>query len=143
LQQFKTSYAQWKDSLPDSIATVLHAKTVSPDAYARQEAANFHPWIRYFFKTDPATFLRQVHCPVLALAGAKDQQVDPVANIPVIEAALRAGGNTNFTSQVFPGLNHLFQHCTTGDFSEYAVIEESFAPEVLKVMNDWIHQQVR
>jgi hypothetical protein len=37
-----------------------------------------------------------------------------------------------------PGLNHLFQHCTTGLPSEYSSIEETFAPEVLKLIDEWI-----
>jgi hypothetical protein len=37
-----------------------------------------------------------------------------------------------------PGLNHLFQHAKTGAFSEYAQIEETFAPEALEKIADWI-----
>jgi hypothetical protein len=37
-----------------------------------------------------------------------------------------------------PGLNHLFQHTKTGAFSEYAQIEETFAPEALEKIASWI-----
>src|SRR5690625_2724454 len=33
------------------------------------------PWMRYFLKNDPADYLKNVHCPVLALNGEKDLQV--------------------------------------------------------------------
>ena len=36
------------------------------------------------------------------------------------------------------GVNHLFQHADTGLPSEYGNIEETFAPEALKAMSDFI-----
>jgi uncharacterized protein len=42
----------------------------------------------------------------------------------------------------FPGLNHLFQPCKTGSPTEYAQIEMTIAPEVLKVIGDWIVEKV-
>ena len=41
------------------------------------------------------------------------------------------------------GLNHLFQHCTTGELGEYKEIEETFAPEVLTEMISWIQSITR
>jgi hypothetical protein len=38
-----------------------------------------------------------------------------------------------------PNLNHLFQHCTTGNPNEYINIEETFSYEVLLLMKDFIH----
>ena len=37
------------------------------------------------------------------------------------------------------GLNHLFQHCRTGEVSEYKEIEETFSPDVLAEMITWLH----
>ena len=37
------------------------------------------------------------------------------------------------------GLNHLFQHCNTGEVSEYKEIEETFSPDVLAEMITWLH----
>ena len=42
--------------------------------------------------------------------------------------------------RLYPGLNHLFQHCTTGLSTEYASIEETISPEVLSDIATWIHQ---
>ena len=41
------------------------------------------------------------------------------------------------------GLNHLFQHCATGSSNEYRDIEETFAPEVLDLMIEWISDSVK
>ncbi|MDD7710067.1 MAG: hypothetical protein PUJ46_00665 [Alistipes sp.] len=35
-------------------------------------------------------------------------------------------------------LNHLFQHCVTGEVSEYKNIEETFSPEVISRMISWL-----
>lgn len=97
------------------------------------------PWYRTFIVTDPASYWNKVKCPVLALNGEKDLQVAADANLPAIEKAVRSGGNQKVTVIEFPGLNHLFQHCKTGLPAEYGEIEETFSPEVLKTMSDWIN----
>ena len=96
------------------------------------------PWYRYFLTYDPAPALRRVTCPVLALNGEKDTQVPPNLNLPAIRKALEEGRNKNFEVDELPGLNHLFQHAKTGAVSEYAQIEETFAPEALDKIAAWI-----
>jgi hypothetical protein len=96
------------------------------------------PWYRYFLTYDPAVALRKVTCPVLAINGGKDTQVVPALNLPAIRAALQAGGNRHFEVDELPGLNHLFQHAKTGSVTEYAQIEETFAPEAMDKIATWI-----
>jgi dienelactone hydrolase len=96
------------------------------------------PWFRYFLTYDPATALRKVTCPVLALIGEKDLQVPPKQNLPVIRKALADGGNKNFEVDELPGLNHLFQTAKTGAISEYSEIEETIAPVALEKIASWI-----
>ena len=60
------------------------------------------------------------------------------ANLDAIAAALKAGGNKDFTVKELPHLNHLFQTCKTGAGSEYGAIEETLAPAVLEAVADWI-----
>ncbi len=76
---------------------------------------------------------------MLALNGEKDLQVAADVNLPAIEKALKSGGNKAVTTMKLPELNHLFQHCKTGLPAEYGEIEETFSPEVLKIMSDWIN----
>ena len=97
-----------------------------------------NPWFRFFLTYEPATLLQRVKCPVLALNGEKDVQVDPRLNLPAIEAALKKGGNTRFKTVEFPSLNHLFQSCTTGGLSEYRSIEETISLTVLQTITAWI-----
>jgi fermentation-respiration switch protein FrsA (DUF1100 family) len=96
------------------------------------------PWFRYFLTYDPRPALMKVRCPVLAINGEKDLQVSPKQNLPEIEAALREGGNKDFTVRELPGLNHLFQTATKGTPDEYTKIEETISPTALNLMGDWI-----
>ena len=89
-------------------------------------------------KFDVRPFLRKVRCPVLALNGGKDSQVPPKENLGGIERELKAGGNRDYTLRELPGLNHLFQTCSTGAFSEYVKIEETMSPLALQAVSDWI-----
>lgn len=99
------------------------------------------PWFQQLLAYDPRPTLRQVKCPVLAINGEKDIQVAAKENLAAIRQALNAGGNQNVKVVEFPGLNHLFQHCTTGAVSEYGQIEETIAPDVLQLVADWIREQ--
>jgi dienelactone hydrolase len=99
------------------------------------------PWFRYFIAYDPATALRKVKCPVLAINGEKDMQVPPQQNLKAIRKALTEGGNQHFEVDQLPGLNHLFQTAKTGAPSEYAEIEETMSPVALDKMASWILAQ--
>ena len=95
-------------------------------------------WFRFFLTYDPYPALTDLKCPVLALIGSKDLQVSPKENLAAIENALNEGGNENFKTMELENLNHLFQTCETGTIAEYAQIEETISPVVLKILTDWI-----
>ena len=96
------------------------------------------PWFRFFVRYDPAPALEKVTCPVLAIGGERDLQVSVDQNLPVIEAALKRGGNKDCTVFRLPGLNHLFQASKTGLPAEYATIEETMSPIALDTIATWI-----
>ncbi|MDR2813433.1 MAG: alpha/beta fold hydrolase [Prevotellaceae bacterium] len=101
------------------------------------------PWTQYFIRYDPAPVLGKVKCPVLAINGGKDLQVPAKVNLEAIKAALDRGGNKRVTTKEFPGLNHLFQECTTGLPAEYAAIEQTFSPVALNEILTWIKVQTQ
>ena len=98
-------------------------------------------WMRTFLRFKPADYLIRVDCPVLALNGTLDLQVPYKENLEAIESALVAGGNQNYKILPLEGLNHLFQHAKKGTPDEYGKISETFAPQALKIIGDWIHEQ--
>ena len=81
--------------------------------------------------------LDKISCPVLALNGTKDQQVEPESNLKALQDAL--DGKNGSKVMAMEGLNHLFQHCSTGLVAEYRTIEETFAPEALEVIIKWLN----
>jgi fermentation-respiration switch protein FrsA (DUF1100 family) len=109
----------------------------------KQLAQAAAPAFRYFLFFDPAPVLKKVRCPVLALNGALDVQVDPKQNLPAIAAALHAGGNRRVTVKELPGLNHLLQTAKTGAVAEYARIEQTMAPAALGQISTWILREAR
>ncbi len=111
-----------------------------PAALEQQIRMMNSPWFRFFLDYDPVPALEKTTCPVLALDGEKDLQVPPKENLPLIEKALKAAGNKDFTVKEMPGLNHLFQHSPTGSPTEYGEIEETMSPEVLSMVSEWIQK---
>lgn len=96
------------------------------------------PYIRHFLTIDVGKLLPKIKCPVLALNGTKDTQVDCDANTTRIEKGLT---NCKHSIEKIDGVNHLFQHCNTGIVTEYQQIEETIAPEVLQVVAKWIKSE--
>ena len=97
------------------------------------------PYIRHFLTVDAGKLLPEIKCPVLALNGTKDTQVDCDANTTRIEKGL---ANCKHSIKKIDGVNHLFQHCNTGIVTEYQQIEETIAPEVLQEVAKWIKTNI-
>ena len=139
--------AKLRESFETSLASLDETARAAVEAQRgvaeQQMQALVSPWFRFFLAYDPAPTLQQVKCPVLAVNGEKDLQVPPEQNLPIIAAALAAGGNTDFAVRELPGLNHLFQTSQTGAPSEYGLIEETFSPAALEIVGDWIADRVR
>lgn len=90
------------------------------------------PWFFTLFHLDPKTYIKKVHCPVIAINGEKDLQVDAVANQELMRKYLNKRQNHQF--HIIPNANHLLQTCTTGNPSEYGSIEETIGEETLNLL---------
>ena len=117
------------DGVPDNLKPILKKSL---------EQAN-SPYIRHFITVDASKQLSKIKCPVLALNGTKDTQVDCAANTTLLEKGLI---NSKHTIKKIEGVNHLFQHCTTGNVVEYQQIEETITPEVLQTITRWINSEL-
>ncbi|MBR1785051.1 MAG: alpha/beta hydrolase [Bacteroidales bacterium] len=126
LKDYQAVIARHLSGLDDAQRDSLRLKKA--DAYMlRTQMQN--PWMQSFLRLDPADWLPGVRCPVLALWGGLDRQVVATENMRrVRQLAPRAD------CRVLPGLNHLFQHCTTGSAQEYALIEETMAEEAMQAV---------
>ena len=165
--------------LADAYAAVVNDMPLpSPDNYClpagfKQNAFMLStslktPYMKYFLGMNVSDVLGTVKCPVMALNGTKDTQVDCDRNLSLLRQGLSGGYSESVSVTVSgsergsgsgshsrsvsvpdntsvnvikaeAGLNHLFQHCRTGEVSEYKEIEETFSPDVLTEMITWIH----
>lgn len=105
--------------------------------YRQQDAVRQMPWIQWYLDYDPSDHIRQTRCPVFALNGDRDCQVIAKQNLTAIKQLLSE--STQNCIKEYPGLNHLFQHCTTGLPNEYGQIEETISPEVLQDIAAWMN----
>jgi pimeloyl-ACP methyl ester carboxylesterase len=105
-------------------------------AIAKPLAEATAPWTISFFRLDPRVAWKQLKLPVLLLVGDKDTQVPADVTIDALQKSV--GDPKQLTAKKLPGLDHLFQHATTGFVDEYVEIDESFAPEALDALTAWL-----
>ena len=139
-QTATAAFATWRSTAPPATVTELTGakddKSTLQFVDMLMEAFR-SPWMNFLLAYEPAANIGKLRCPVLALNGEKDIQVDAALNLAGIDRAVKAD-NKRVTTQVMPGLNHLFQHCKTCTVAEYAELTETFAPEALQVIGDWL-----
>lgn len=97
-------------------------------------------WMRFFLNHDSSEDWKRVTCPVLALNGTVDTQVEAAANLNAIEFALRRAGNKQYKIVALKQHNHLFQPSITGALSEYGKIEITISDLSLESISTWINQ---
>lgn len=110
--------------------------SVSTKDYRNMMLMQRQPWLSWFISYAPAEHIAATRCPVFAANGDKDCQVISSLNLPGIKAALPANPANRIVE--YPGLNHLFQECTTGNATEYRDIEQTISPRVLSDLAEWI-----
>lgn len=99
-----------------------------------QISALTSPWYVHFVQHDPTEDLKRISCPMLALNGEWDSQVNCDQNLGAIRRLVP-------TAQVvaLPGLNHALQECPSKAQSyNYAEIEQTISPVVLDRIADFI-----
>ncbi|MEP6616324.1 MAG: alpha/beta hydrolase [Ginsengibacter sp.] len=145
----KNAYAavdDWKKITPEKIVvttTGIHDDSTEKKFVDLTTEAFNSAWFRYFLQFDPTQYLSKLTCKVLALNGEKDVQVQSSTNLAGIRSALAKSKSLAYEAKEIPGLNHLFQHCKRCTVAEYGQLEETFAPEVLHLIGDWILKNVK
>jgi alpha/beta superfamily hydrolase len=101
------------------------------------------PWWRYSISLDVISLYMDLDCLALLLFGSKDVQLNANTNMPLIEEAIDSNKKTNINIQLIDGVNHLFQTAGTGSEYEYIQIEETFSPDVLILLGEWILNAIK
>jgi pimeloyl-ACP methyl ester carboxylesterase len=94
----------------------------------------------YFY--DPEPTLRQLQLPTLALFGELDNNIVAEKNKAAWEAALKAGGNRDYTLRILPKANHLQLEAKVGSNAEMASLQR-FVPAYFASIQDWLAKRIR
>lgn len=94
------------------------------------------PYMSHLLTLDVRPLLADITCPVMALNGTKDIQVDFDSNLDALRNGLKASEAHHI--EAIEGANHLLQSCTTGAVTEYRTIEETISPKVLETVISWL-----
>lgn len=120
------------------LASLLPANVNKAEFIENLVSTRTTPWIRYFYNYNPTEEIRKITIPALALYGSNDTQVPPKYHLLPVKDALAASESKKHQVVLLEGLNHLFQVSKTGLVSEYSQIEQTFSPEALEIIGDWI-----
>ncbi len=104
-----------------------------------------HPYwqfIRRLYFYDPAPALRRLQVPTLALFGELDNNIVADRNKAAWEAALKAGGNRDYTLRIVPKANHDQLEAKVGSNKEMASLQR-FAPAYFMTIQDWLAKRIR
>jgi len=97
------------------------------------------PWFRYFIRFDPVPLIQQLDIPLYATNGSKDVQVTANENLRSFMDNLDYFKSPQSRIQQYIGLNHLFQSAESGSPQEYGSLRETFSPQVMADIIDWIY----
>lgn len=144
--QFTAEIKKWFAGASSEAKAIIGATTEEEaSVYASKSVdQTYNPWFRYFLGFDPGKELKKSSCPVLAIFGEKDIQVIAEQNSVSMKNVLAASRSSkNFAVHEVKGVNHMFQHCKSCTVDEYGTLTETFAPEVLTLMIDWLRVHTR
>ncbi|MEA1958151.1 MAG: alpha/beta fold hydrolase [Chloroflexota bacterium] len=97
-------------------------------------------WLREHLEYDPVYTMRNVSCPILAITGDKDIQVDPQDAALVAELAK---GEVEY--HIVPNLTHILR--TDGGppsiFNYKHLLKQPMDERVLQIIDDWLQKRLR
>ena len=100
------------------------------------------PWMRTFLTLNPADYIAQMRCPLLALGGEMDCQVPTEENFEAIVDVCQRN-NIPYDVTLLVGINHLGQMCETGSVDEYATLGQAPDDMVLEALVNWLDSIVK
>ena len=110
--------------------------TIEPDPERRAPTIRImsSPWYIGFVRLDPTQWMDRISCPVLALGGSWDVQVEAGPNLQAIADAVPGARIV-----LLDGLNHMFQEspAKAGSFN-YADISQTISPRALEAISSFL-----
>lgn len=142
VKRLNTGLRQLKDSVAQGLtkAEKQAIGLTTAECYGWAQTMS-SPFMLAMLKINPMDYLAQVRCPIYALCGEKDCQVDAKKNLHAVRQALE-GRDVVWSTHYCTDMNHLFQHCQTGGVEEYATLGQSPDNEVMMSILAWIRAEV-
>jgi hypothetical protein len=113
----------------------------SPDTFPDTPDHPYWQVVRRLYFSDPGPTLRRLRTPTLALFGALDNNILPEKNRAAWEAALKAGGNPDYTLRILPRANHLQFEAKAGHNAETLSLQR-IVPDYFTTIRDWLATRV-
>ena len=97
------------------------------------------PWFQSVLAFDPARAMRDTRQPILIVQGTLDTQVPPHHAEKLAELARARKNNGGVEVRVLEGVNHLLVPAKTGEFDEYADLEDKqVSQQVREAVREWL-----
>lgn len=138
VKRFNLAFRQYKDNRAAGLSKSEKqaAGLTNQECYAWALTMS-QPYMLRLLDLDPADYISRLACPLLAVNGDKDCQVDCNTNLRAILSAYRDSGG-HIQTRIYTDRNHLFQQCQTGAVEEYQSLGQSPDPAVLADLSRWI-----
>lgn len=134
-------FEQWKKQQPENKLKAMDMVNGHDQMFINRYIRSAKTrWYRQMIRYNPAEYISKIKVPVLALNGEKDIMVTPDENLAAIAKFLDEAENKSYKTIKLEGLNHMFQHCNECTMAEIPSLPEAIAPEVLKIMGDWLKE---
>jgi len=140
-----------KKKIPEIVAdvTIEHSeKKLSPEEIQALKTSSGSDYVRDINKLyrssmlyDPRQDFMKLKQPILVVSSERDTQGPMKENFTVIEESLKKAGNKDYTLKAIPNLNNFLQTDPSGLRPDK--IEETISPVVLKLVGDWILEQIK
>jgi len=139
------AYARTGDGWEEYLAArakVAAQMGTPPDTIPGTQDHPYWQFIRRLYFYDPAPTLRDLRVPTLAIFGELDNNIVAEKNKAAWEAALKLGGNPDYTLQILPKANHMQWDAKVGSNAEMRSLR-GFVPAYFTTIQDWLARRIR
>lgn len=145
--QFARTGQGWDEYAATRERLVARAKAAGvqwppPDLFPGASDHPYWQFIRRLYFYDPASTLRQLRVPTLAIWGELDHNIVADKNKLAWDTALKGAGNRDYTLIVLPKANHDMLEAKTGSSAEMKSLQR-FVPSYFTTIEGWLAKRIR
>jgi pimeloyl-ACP methyl ester carboxylesterase len=135
---FLKDYEIWLSNVWEKLPSSFKEDKTMNDVATEMSVFINSEWAKEFLSYQAADYLKTVDLPMLIINGKKDIQVRWEESQTGFKKSMNPNTLMRSTFMAYDDLNHLLQPCIKCNISEYATIETSMSPIVMKDILTWI-----